>query len=49
VVRTGCQWDALPVDFPPAPLVKHFCAAFHRGVAMNTAAWFDAPACGSYP
>jgi putative transposase len=24
VVRTGCQWDALPVDFPPAPLVKHY-------------------------
>ena len=23
VVRTGCQWDALPVDLPPAPLVKH--------------------------
>jgi transposase len=24
VARTGCQWDALPVDFPPAPLVKHY-------------------------
>jgi transposase len=22
VVRTGCQWDALPADFPPWPLVR---------------------------
>src|SRR5437660_1152482 len=28
--RTGCQWDALPVDFPPAPLVKHYFTVWTR-------------------
>ena len=30
LTRTGCQWDALPVDFPPAPLVKHYFTAWTR-------------------
>src|SRR5438093_10862705 len=30
VARTGCQWDALPVDFPPAPLVKHYFTTWTR-------------------
>jgi transposase len=30
VVRTGCQWDALPVDFPPAALVKHYFTVWTR-------------------
>ena len=30
VMRTGCQWDALPVDFPPHPLVKHYVTAWTR-------------------
>ncbi|GAA1025745.1 IS5 family transposase [Virgisporangium ochraceum] len=30
VMRTGCQWDALPVDFPPHPLVKHYFTAWTR-------------------
>ena len=28
--RTGCQWDALPVDFPPSPLVKHYFTVWTR-------------------
>jgi putative transposase len=30
VMRTGCQWDALPVDFPPHPLVKHYFTVWTR-------------------
>jgi len=30
VVRTGCQWDALPIDFPAAPLVKHYFTVWTR-------------------
>ncbi|MCU7729051.1 IS5 family transposase [Actinoplanes sp. KI2] len=30
VTRTGCQWDALPVDFPPASLVKHYFSVWTR-------------------
>jgi transposase len=30
VMRTGCQWDALPIDFPPHPLVKHYFTAWTR-------------------
>jgi transposase len=30
LTRTGCQWDALPVDFPPAPLVKHYFTTWTR-------------------
>jgi len=30
LARTGCQWDALPVDFPPAPLVKHYFTTWTR-------------------
>jgi transposase len=30
LARTGCQWDALPVDFPPAPLVKHYFTIWTR-------------------
>jgi transposase len=30
VMRTGCQWDALPVDFPPHPLVKHYVTTWTR-------------------
>lgn len=30
VARTGCQWDALPVDFPPAALVKHYFTVWTR-------------------
>ena len=30
VMRTGCQWDALPVDFPPHPLVKHYFTTWTR-------------------
>src|SRR6266545_4980314 len=30
VARTGCQWDALPVDFPPAALVKHYFTTWTR-------------------
>jgi putative transposase len=30
VARTGCQWDALPVDFPPAPLIKHYFTTWTR-------------------
>jgi putative transposase len=35
LVRTGCQWDALPVDFPPAPLVKHYFTAWTRDGTLN--------------
>jgi putative transposase len=35
VVRTGCQWDALPVDFPPAPLVKHYFTAWTADGTLN--------------
>jgi transposase len=35
VVRTGCQWDALPVDFPPAPLVKHYFTVWTRDGTLN--------------
>jgi transposase len=30
LARTGCQWDALPVDFPPFPLVKHYFTVWTR-------------------
>jgi putative transposase len=30
LARTGCQWDALPVDFPPPPLVKHYFTVWTR-------------------
>jgi transposase len=30
VMRTGCQWDALPVDFPLHPLVKHYFTVWTR-------------------
>ncbi len=30
VARTGCQWDALPVDLPPTALVKHYFAVWAR-------------------
>jgi putative transposase len=30
LTRTGCQWDALPVDFPPAALVKHYFTTWTR-------------------
>jgi transposase len=30
LARTGCQWDALPVDFPPHPLVKHYFTVWTR-------------------
>jgi putative transposase len=30
VMRTGCQWGALPVDFPPYPLVKHYFTTWTR-------------------
>jgi transposase len=30
VVRTGCQWDALPAGFPPWPLVRHYFTAWTR-------------------
>lgn len=30
LARTGCQWDALPVDFPPHPLVKHYFTTWTR-------------------
>jgi putative transposase len=35
VVRTGWQWDALPVDFPPAPLVKHYFATWTADGTLN--------------
>jgi transposase len=35
LVRTGCQWDALPVDFPPAPLVKHYFTVWTRDGTLN--------------
>ena len=30
LARTGCQWDALPVDFPPNPLVTHYFSTWTR-------------------
>jgi putative transposase len=33
--RTGCQWDALPVDFPPAALVKHYFTVWTRDGTLN--------------
>jgi transposase len=35
LVRTGCQWDALPVDFPPVSLVKHYFTAWTRDGTLN--------------
>jgi transposase len=35
VVRTGCQWDALPVDFPPAPLVKYYFTTWTADGTLN--------------
>jgi transposase len=35
VDRTGCQWDALPVDFPPAALVKHYFTGWTRDGTVN--------------
>ena len=35
LLRTGCQWDALPVDFPPAPLVKHYVTVWTRDGTLN--------------
>lgn len=35
LVRTGCQWDALPIDFPPAPLVKHYFTVWTRDGTLN--------------
>jgi transposase len=35
VVRTGCQWDALPIDFPPAPLVKHYFTTWTADGTLN--------------
>jgi putative transposase len=33
--RTGCQWDALPVDLPPAALVKHYFITWTRDGTLN--------------
>jgi transposase len=35
VVRTGCQWDALPADFPPWPLVRHYFTVWTRDGTLN--------------
>jgi putative transposase len=35
VMRTGCQWDALPVDFLPHPLVKHYFTVWTRGGTLT--------------
>jgi putative transposase len=35
LARTGCQWDALPVDFPPASLVKHYFTVWTRDGTLN--------------
>jgi putative transposase len=35
VCRTGCQWDALPVDFPPWPLVRHYFTVWTRDGTLN--------------
>jgi putative transposase len=35
LTRTGCQWDALPVDFPPAPLVKHYFTTWTRDGTLS--------------
>jgi transposase len=35
VMRTGCQWDALPVDFPPHPLVKHYFTVWTRDGTLS--------------
>jgi putative transposase len=33
--RTGCQWAALPVDFPPPALVKHYFTTWTRDGTLN--------------
>jgi transposase len=35
VCRTGCQWDALPIDFPPWPLVRHYFTVWTRDGTLN--------------
>jgi transposase len=35
VVRTGCQWDALPADFPPWPLVRHYFTVWIRDGTLS--------------
>jgi transposase len=35
VDRTGCQWDALPVDFPPHRLVRHYFTTWTRDGTLN--------------
>jgi putative transposase len=35
LVRTGCQWDALPIDYPPAPLVKHYFTTWTGDGTLN--------------
>lgn len=35
VDRTGCQWAALPVDFPPPTLVKHYLTVWTRDGTLN--------------
>jgi transposase len=35
VARTGCQWDALPVDFPPAALVKYYFTVWTRDGSLG--------------
>jgi transposase len=35
LARTGCQWDALPVDFPPTPLVKHYFTTWTRDGTLD--------------
>jgi transposase len=35
LVRTGCQWDALPADFPPTALVKHYFTAWTADGTLN--------------
>jgi putative transposase len=35
LVRTGCQWDALPADLPPWPLVRHYFTVWTRDGTLN--------------
>jgi transposase len=35
LARTGCQWDALPVDFPPVALVKHYFTVWTRDGTLS--------------
>lgn len=35
LARTGCQWDALPADFPPASLVKHYFTRWTRDATLT--------------